>query len=95
MMTLEQMRQNIFNKIEEVDRQKEVMSKLDGNILTQDGHYNFDIANKYLDEYKRLNYMQAAVIRMIRRIFKRIYGDWSFYDISYTNIVYQFKRFCC
>ena len=95
MMTLEQMRQNIFNKIEEVDRQKEVMSKLDENIFTQDGHYNFDIVNKYLDECKRLNYMQAAVIRMIRRIFKRIYGDWSFCDISYTNIVYQFKRFCC
>lgn len=95
MMTLEQMRQNIFNKIEEVDRQKEVMSKLEENLFTQDGHYNFDIADKYLDEYKRLNYIQAAVIRMIRRIFKRIYGDWSFYDISYTSVVYQFKRFCC
>lgn len=95
MMTLEQMRQNIFNKIEEVDRQKEVISKLDENILTQDGYYNFDIVNKYLDECKRLNYMQAAVVRMIRRIFKRIYGDWSFYDISYTSVVYQFKRFCC
>ena len=95
MTTLKQIRQNIFAKIEEVDRQKEVLSKLDENILTRDGYYNRDIVHKYLDEYKRLNYMQAAAIRMIRRIFKRMYGDWSFYDTDYNSMVYEFKRFCC
>lgn len=93
MKTLAQLRENIWNKISEIERLREDRDSIDMEAQDSRGFYiNVD---KYLEVEKNINYAKGAVVRMIKKLIKKIYGDDWFFPINYDyyEAVREFKRF--
>ena len=93
MKTLAQLRENIWNKISEVERLREDRDSIDMEAQDSKGFYiNVD---KYLEAEKNTNYAKGAVVRMIKKLIKKIYGDDCPFPINYDyyEAVREFKRF--
>ena len=91
MKTLEELRTAIYNKIEEINSM--VISDIE--FLDEDGAYNPEKLEEYLEASKKKNYARATCMRMNSNLMKRIYGEWTFRDKNYSTYVYEFRRFAC
>lgn len=92
MKTLQQQRNTIFAKINEIERMKETRNMIDMESTDERGFYiNVDA---YLSIDKKINYAKGSVIRMIKRLLIRMYDGWSFSEnYDYIEAVKEFKRF--
>lgn len=95
MKSLQALRQNIFDKIKEVEAIKEQKSEIEKGMYDENDCLVSEVLTIYLNKDKELNHARGSVVRMIKNLFNRIYGSWSWLgDESYIEIVSEFKRFC-
>ena len=89
MKSLEELKNSIYEKINEIRN----FDNDDSKIFNEDGTYNYDELDAYLERNKKKNYMKAACMRMIKNYLDRIYDGWTFYAKDYLAYVNDFKKF--
>jgi hypothetical protein len=89
MKSLEELKNNIYEKINEIRNFDTDGSK----VFNEDETYNYEELDAYLERNKKKNYMKAACMRMIRNYLDRLYDGWKFYEKDYLVYVNDFKRF--
>ena len=89
MKSLEELKNNIYGKINEIRNFDTDGSK----VFNEDGTYNYEKLDSYLERYKKKNYMKASCMRMIKNYLDRLYDGWNFYEKDYLVYVNDFKRF--
>lgn len=89
MKSLEELKNNIYEKINEIRNFDTDGSK----VFNEDETYNYEELDTYLERNKKKNYMKAACMRMIRNYLDRLYDGWKFYEKDYLVYVNDFKRF--
>lgn len=89
MKSLEELRNNIYEKINEIYN----FDTGDSKVFNENGTFNCDEVDAYLERYKKKNYMKAACMRMIKNYLNRLYNGWQFYEKDYLVYVNDFKRF--
>lgn len=65
----------------------------DSKVFNEDGSYNPEELNAFLERNKKKNYMKAACMRMIKNYLDRLYDGWKFYEKDYLVYVNDFKKF--
>lgn len=95
MKSLQILRQNIFDKIQEVELIRKQKSEIENKMYDENDCLISEVLTIYIDKDKELNQARGSVVRMIKNLFNRIYGNWSWLGTeSYVEIVSEFKRFC-
>lgn len=89
MKSLEELKNNIYEKINEIRN----FDTDDSKVFNEDETYNYEELDVYLERNKKKNYMKAACMRMIRNYLDRLYDGWKFYEKDYLVYVNDFKRF--
>jgi hypothetical protein len=89
MKSLEELKNNIYEKINEIRN----FDTDDSKVFNEDETYNYEELDAYLERNKKKNYMKAACMRMIRNYLDRLYDGWKFYEKDYLVYVNDFKRF--
>lgn len=89
MKSLEELKNNIYEKINEIRNFDTDGSK----VFNEDETYNYEELDAYLERNKKKNYMKAACMRMIKNYLDRMYDGWKFYEKDYLVYVNDFKRF--
>lgn len=89
MKSLEELKNNIYEKINEIRN----FDTDDSKVFNEDETYNYEELDAYLERNKKKNYMKAAYMRMIRNYLDRLYDGWKFYEKDYLVYVNDFKRF--
>jgi hypothetical protein len=89
MKSLEELKNSIYEKINEIRNFSNDNSKL----FNEEGGYNYEELNAFLERNKKKNYMKAACMRMIKNYLDRMYDGWKFYEKDYLVYVNDFKRF--
>lgn len=89
MKSLEELKNNIYEKINEIRN----FDTDDSKVFNEDETYNYEELDAYLERNKKKNYMKAACMRMIRNYLDRLYDSWKFYEKDYLVYVNDFKRF--
>jgi hypothetical protein len=89
MKSLEELKNNIYEKINEIRN----FSNNDSKLFNEEGGYNYEELNAFLERNKKKNYMKAACMRMIKNYLDRLYDGWKFYEKDYLVYVNDFKRF--
>lgn len=89
MKNLTELKNSIYEKIDEI----RTFDVDDSKIFNEDGTYNWDELNIYLEKSKKKNYMKGACMRMIKKYMDRIYDGWIFSEKDYFNYVSEFKKF--
>lgn len=89
MKSFEELRNNIYEKINEIRN----FDTDDSKVFNEDETYNYEELDAYLERNKKKNYMKAACMRMIRNYLDRLYDGWKFYEKDYLVYVNDFKRF--
>lgn len=89
MKSLEELKNNIYEKINEIRN-----FDIDGSkVFNEDETYNYEELDAYLEREKKKNYMKGACMRMIKNYLDRMYDGWKFYEKDYLVYVNDFKRF--
>lgn len=93
MKTLQQQRDSIWTKINQIERMEKEQSKID--MKTTDERGFLLNLSEYLSIDKKINYAKGSALRMIKKLLKRIYGeDWYFgTNYDYIEAVKEFKKF--
>jgi hypothetical protein len=89
MKSLEELKNSIYEKINEIRNFSNDNSKL----FNEEGGYNYEELSAFLERNKKKNYMKAACMRMIKNYLDRLYDGWKFYEKDYLVYVNDFKRF--
>lgn len=89
MKSLEELKNSIYEKINEIRN----FDNDDSKVFNEDGTYNYDELDAYLERNKKKTYMKAACMRMIKNYLDRMYNGWKFYEKDYLAYVDDFKRF--
>lgn len=89
MKSFAELKSNIYGKINEIRN----FSNDDSKLFNEDGGYNYEELDAYLEREKKNNYMKAACMRMIKSYLDRMYDGWSFYAKDYLVYVNDFKKF--
>lgn len=89
MKSLEELKNNIYEKINEIRNFDTDGSK----VFNEDETYNYEELDAYLERNKKKNYMKGACMRMIKNYLDRMYDGWKFYEKDYLVYVNDFKRF--
>lgn len=89
MKSLEELKNNIYEKINEIRN----FDTDDSKVFNEDETYNYEELDAYLERNKKKNYMKAACMRMIRNYLDRLYDGWKFYEKDYLVYMNDFKRF--
>lgn len=89
MKSLEELKNNIYEKINEIRN----FDTDDSKVFNEDETYNYEELDAYLERNKKKNYMKAACMRMIRSYLDRLYDGWKFYEKDYLVYMNDFKRF--
>lgn len=89
MKSLEELKNSIYEKVNEIRN----FSNDDSKLFNEEGGYNYEELNAFLERNKKKNYMKAACMRMIKNYLDRLYGRWKFYEKDYLAYVNDFKRF--
>lgn len=89
MKSLEELKNSIYEKINEIRN----FSNADSKLFNEEGGYNYEELSAFLERNKKKNYMKAACMRMIRSYLGRLYDRWNFYEKDYLVYVNDFKRF--
>jgi len=89
MKSLEELKNNIYEKINEIRNFDTDGSK----VFNEDETYNYEELDAYLEREKKKNYMKGACMRMIKNYLDRMYDGWKFYEKDYLVYVNDFKRF--
>lgn len=96
MKTLEELKQNIWNKFDEVESLKYQKSNIERHLFNESGQLDLEVSQQFLAKNKEINYAQGAVIRMVKRLMVKIYGNWPWSGKEdYLVVVVTFKKFCC
>lgn len=94
MKTREDKRTAIFEKMNEVSSLKDIRNELDEKLFDEEGYYNYEVLEQFLEMNKKINYAKAAVIRMIKRLMNDIYGNWTWSEkVDYLEAVKEFRKF--
>lgn len=94
MKTREDKRTAIFEKMNEVSFLKDIRNELDEKLFDEEGHYNYEVLEQFLEMNKKINYAKAAVVRMIKRLMNDIYGNWTWSEkVDYLEAVKEFRKF--
>lgn len=89
MKSLEELKNSIYEKVNEIRN----FSNDDSKLFNEEGGYNYEELNAFLERNKKKNYMKAACMRMIKNYLGRLYGGWKFCEKDYLAYVNDFKRF--
>lgn len=89
MKSLEELKNSIYEKINEIRN----FSNDDSKLFNEEGDYNYEELNAFLERNKKKTYMIAACMRMIKNYLDRMYNGWKFYEKDYLVYVNDFKRF--
>ena len=89
MKSLEELKNSIYEKINEIRN----FSNDDSKLFNEEGGYNYEELNAFLERNKKKNYMKAACMRMIKNYLDRLYDGWKFYVKVYLVYVNDFKKF--
>lgn len=89
MKSLEELKNSIYEKINEIRK----FSNDDSKLFNEKGGYNYEELNAFLERNKKKNYMKAACMRMIKNYLDRLYDGWKFYEKDYLVYVNDFKKF--
>jgi gas vesicle protein len=89
MKSLEELKNSIYEKINEIRN----FSNDDSKLFNEEGGYNYEELNAFLERNKKKNYMKAACMRMIKNYLDRLYDGWKFYEKDYLVYVNDFKKF--
>lgn len=89
MKSIEELKNSIYEKINEIRN----FSNDDSKLFNEEGGYNYEELNAFLERNKKKNYMKAACMRMIKNYLDRMYGGWTFHEKDYLVYVNDFKRF--
>ena len=89
MKSLEELKNSIYEKINEIRN----FSNDDSKLFNEEGGYNYEELNAFLERNKKKNYMKAACMRMIKNYLDRMYDGWKLYEKDYLAYVNDFKRF--
>lgn len=89
MKSLEELKNSIYEKINEIRN----FSNDDSKLFDEEGGYDYEELNAFLERNKKKNYMKAACMRMIKNYLGRMYDGWKFYEKDYLVYVNDFKRF--
>lgn len=94
MKTKEDKRTAIFEKMNEISSLEDMKSELEERLFDEEGHYNFEVLDQFLEMDKKINYAKGAVIRMIKRLMNDIYGNWTWSKkVDYLEAVKEFRKF--
>jgi hypothetical protein len=94
MKTREDKRTAIFEKMNEISSLEDMRRELDERLFNEEGHYNFEVLDQFLEMNKKINYAKGAVIRMIKRLMDDIYENWTWSEkVDYLEAVKEFRRF--
>ena len=67
---------------------------MDEKLFDEEGHYNYEVLEQFLEMNKKINYAKAAVVRMIKRLMNDIYGNWTWSEkVDYLEAVKEFRKF--
>jgi len=84
----------IFEKMNEISSLEDMRRELDERLFNEEGHYNFEVLDQFLEMNKKINYAKGAVIRMIKRLMDDIYENWTWSEkVDYLEAVKEFRRF--
>ena len=89
MKSLEELKNSIYEKVNEIRN----FSNDDSKLFNEEGGYNYEELNAFLERNKKKNYMKAACMRMIKSYLDRMYDGWEFSGGDYLVYVNDFKRF--
>ena len=89
MKSLEELKNSIYKKINEIGN----FSDDDSKLFNEEGGYNYEELNAFLERNKKKNYVKAACMRMIKNYLDGLYGGWKFYEKDYLVYVNDFKKF--
>lgn len=89
MKSLEELKNSIYEKINEIRNFDTDSPK----VFNEDGTYDYEEPDAYLERNKKKNCMKAACMRMIKNYPDRLYDGWKFYEKDYLVYVNDFKRF--
>lgn len=89
MKSLEELKNSIYEKINEIRN----FSNSDSKLFNEDGSYNYAELSSYLEREKKHNYTKAACMRMIKNYLGRLYDGWEFSERDYLVYVNDFKKF--
>ena len=90
----EDKRTAIFEKMNEISSLEDMRRELDERLFNEEGHYNFEVLDQFLEMNKKINYAKGAVIRMIKRLMDDIYENWTWSEkVDYLEAVKEFRRF--
>lgn len=89
MKSLEELRNSIYEKLNEIRN----FSNDDSKLFNGEGGYNYEELNAFLERNKKKNYMKAACMRMIKNYLDRKYDGWKFSEKDYLDYVNDFKVF--
>ena len=89
MKAIDELKNSIYAKINEIRNFDTEGSK----VFNEDGTYNYEELDAYLERNKKKNYMKTACMRMIKNYLDRVYDGWKFYEKDYLVYVNDFKRF--
>lgn len=89
MKSLEELKNSIYEKVNEIRN----FSNDDSKLFNEEGGYNYEELNAFLERNKKQNYMKAACMRMIKNYLDRMYDGWEFSERDYLVYVNDFKRF--
>lgn len=64
MKSLEELKNSIYEKINEIRN----FSNDDSKLFNEEGGYNYEELNAFLERNKKKNYMKAACMRMIKKL---------------------------
>lgn len=94
MKTREDKRTTIFEKMNEISFLKEMRSELDGRLFNEEGCYDYEVLEQFLEMNKKINYAKAAVVRMIKRLMNDIYENWPWSEkVDYFEATETFRKF--
>lgn len=89
MKSLDELKNGIYEKINEIRN----FSNDDSKLFNEEGDYDYEELNAFLERNRKKNYMKAACMRMIRSYLDRLYDGWEFCEKDYSVYVNDFKRF--
>lgn len=89
MKSLKELKDSIYEKMNEIRN----FDNDDSKIFNEDGTYNYEELDAYLERHKKKNYMKGACMRMIKKYMNYVYGDWSFPRKDYIGYVQEFRHF--
>lgn len=89
MKSLEELKNSVYEKINEIRN----FSNDDSKLLNEEGGYNYEELNAFLERNKKKNYMKAAYMRMIKNYLDRFHDGWKLYEKDYLVYANDFKRF--